>query len=194
MAKHQKRLTGQLWPQWVDMARGTLAAASQMVWRTPADVTDGRQLFAKVVAEPPLDDRAWRNSVTWGAAILIALSAEQSLKAVAIKRTRGDCLLTHDLIKLWDDLEHDDRTAIAARIGEIRSRTQGTKLGDAGKATSADEIVRTHKVTFVHARYYMETRENASAGLILNVDLWQFALAAYMHARHGIVSANSSTS
>ena len=61
------------------MARGTIVAASQMVWRTPEDVADGRQLFSKVVGEPPLDDRTWRNSVTWGAAVLIALSAEQSL-------------------------------------------------------------------------------------------------------------------
>lgn len=99
----------------------------------------------------------------------------------------------HRLIKLWDDLTHEDRTAIAARTGEIRNRTQGTKLGDAGTATSADEIVRTHKVTFVHARCYMETRENASTDPVLNVDLWQFALAAYMHARHDITSADSST-
>ena len=111
---------------------------------------------------------------------------------MAIRRTRGECLRTHDLIKLWDDLEHEDRTAIAAQIGEIRSSTQGTKLGDTGTAT-ADEIVRTHKVTFVHARYYMETRENASGDLVLNVDLWQFALAAYMHACHGIISADSLT-
>ena len=193
MSKRQHRLTGQLWSQWAEMARGTLAAASQMVWRTPADVMDGRQLFAKVVGELPLDDRTWRNSVTWGAAVLIALSAEQSLKAVAIRRSRGACLLTHDLIKLWGDLERQDRTAIARRIGEIRSRTQGTNLGDGGTAATADEIVRAHNVTFVHARYYMETREGASGDLILNVDLWQFALAAYMHSRHGIISPDSST-
>ncbi len=87
----------------------------------------------------------------------------------------------------------EDRTAIAARIGQIRNRTQGTKLGDAGTAVTADAIVRTHRVTFVHASYYVETRENASGNLVLNVDLWQFALAAYKHARHGIVSADSST-
>ena len=175
------------------MARGTIAAASQMVWRTPEDVADGRQLFAKVVGEPPLDDRTWRNSVTWGAAILIALSAEQSLKAVAIRRTRGACLRTHDLAKLWGDLEAEDRVAIAQRIGDIRSRTRGTKLGDAGTAATADEIVRAHQETFVHARYYGETRENASGDLVLNIDLWLFALAAYMHAHHGTIDADSST-
>ena len=131
------------------MARGTLAVVSQMVWRTPTDVMDGRQLFAKVAGEPPLDDPIWRNSVTWGAAVLIALSAEQSLKAAAIRRTRGACLLTHDLSRLWDNLVQEDQPAIAARIGEIRNRTQGTKLGDPGTAATADEIVRTHKVTFV---------------------------------------------
>lgn len=75
------------------------------------------------------------------------------------------------MIKLWDDLVQEDRTAIAARIGQIRNRTQGTKLGDAGTAATADAIVRTHRVTFVHASYYVETRENASGNLVLNVDL-----------------------
>ncbi|MCY3596037.1 MAG: hypothetical protein OXG71_01175 [Rhodospirillales bacterium] len=87
----------------------------------------------------------------------------------------------------------EDQTAIAARIGEIRNRTQGTRPGDAGTAATADEIVHTHKVTFAHARYYMETRENVSGDFVVNVDLWQFALAAYMHGRHGIVSAESPT-
>ena len=151
-------------------------------------------MFAKVVGEPPLDDRTWRNSVTWGAAVLIALSAEQSLKAVAIRRSRGACLLTHDLTKLWGDLEHEDRIAIAQRIGEIRSRTRGTKLGDAGTAATADEIVRAHQDTFVYARYYRETRQSESGGdLVLNIDLWQFALAAYMHAHRGVIDADSST-
>ena len=185
MAKREKRLTGQSWSQWTDMARGTLAAASQMVWRTPADVEDGRLLFAKVLGEPPLEDRPWRNSVTWGAAMVIALSAEQSLKAVAMKRTGGTCLRTHDLTKLWDDLEQEDRTAIAGRIGEVRGRTQGTKLGDAGTATTADEIVRAHQKTFVDARYRSENREDAIGDLVLNIDLWQFALAAYIHASRG---------
>ena len=45
----------------------------------------------------------------------------------------------------------------------------------------------------MHARYYGETRKNASGDLCLNIDLWRFALAAYMHAHHGAIDADSST-
>ena len=45
----------------------------------------------------------------------------------------------------------------------------------------------------MHARYYRETRENASGDLVLNIDLWLFALAAYMHAHHGVIDAVSPT-
>ncbi|MCY4301781.1 MAG: hypothetical protein OXC68_08605 [Aestuariivita sp.] len=163
------------------MAQGTLAAASQMVWRTPTEVEEGRHLFAKVTGQSVLGDQIWRNKVTWGAAVLLALSVEQSLKAVAIKRN-GTCLQKHDLTKLWNDLDYKDRGTIAHQLSEVRNRVRGTNLDDAGTAATADEIVYCHQETFLLARYYKERRSKPSGDLARNIDLWQFAMAAYLHA------------
>ena len=104
------RLTQQIWLDWLRMAGRTLAGASQTVWQDRDEMAANNALFAKVTGQPPMNEREWRNSITWSAAVLLALSAEQSMKAIAIRTSpNGECLKTHDLECLWNDIQPMDR-------------------------------------------------------------------------------------
>ena len=167
------------------MAESTLAGASQMVWQSRYEQKANRELFAKVIGEFPMSEFKWRRSLTWTGATLLALATEQGLKGLAIRVT-GDCLKTHDLERLWDDIRPEDQRGIVHAAQWLKSRTRTTRLGQAVAPTSPDEcreIIRVHRTTFERARYFMETRDGLPQGnLTRNIELWMLALAVLRRA------------
>ena len=163
---------------WRAMARGSAAAASQMAWQGPDEMREQRELFVKVT-ESGVDEPNWRRAVTWNSAVLVALSAEQSLKALAIMASATSTQRhTHDLQRLWNVVGNRTQVRIRAELEQIRGRLAGTRLAQG--TLSAGEIVRHHRSTFERARYYNEIDPAGAANeLTHNIDLWQFALAAY---------------
>ncbi|MDE0261702.1 MAG: hypothetical protein OXJ37_04775 [Bryobacterales bacterium] len=178
-----QRLTQENWLQWRAMGGKTLMGVSQMVWQSPDEMTANRELFAKVAGETPLDDFYWRDAITWNAAVLLSLSVEQTLKAIAI-RVNGGCLKTHDLKLLWNDIRSEDREGIAAKARLIRKRTEGTRLATGACADGVEEwteVIEHHKDTFENARYNLESQRQGY-GLSRNLELWVLALAVSEHA------------
>ncbi len=98
-----QRLLQQNWLDWLRMAERTLAGASQTVWQNRDEMAANNTLFAKVTGQPLMNEREWRNAITWTAAAVLALSAEQSMKAIAIRASpNGECFKTHDLEDLLE--------------------------------------------------------------------------------------------
>lgn len=181
-----QKLTGQNWLHWTQMAEHTLAGASQMVWQSPDERKANRELFAKVMGASPMPEVMWNRSLTWTGATLLALATEQGLKSLALRVT-SECLKTHDLERLWDEIRPEDQRGIVQAARWVKKRTQGTRLGQAVAPTSPDEcreIIHVHRTTFEHARYFMETRHGRTRGhLTKNLELWMLALAVLRHAR-----------
>ena len=188
MTTKKDRLTGQNWLNWFRMAEGTLIGAAQMVWQNPEEVEDARSLFGKVTGLPRMKEGPWRNSITWSAAVLLALSAEQSMKALAIRRSPNNGFIkTHDLECLWKDLQPIDQQKVAKAAQQLKENAKETSLGAAPYLTSIKEleaIARHHKDMFEGKRYYLETRNGKTSGdLTENIPLWKFALSLVMYAR-----------
>ena len=174
---------------WCAMARSSAAAASQMAWRRE-EMHEQRGLFVKVT-ELPVEEPNWRRAVTWNSAVLVTLSVEQSLKALAIMASpKSKHPRTHDLVKLWKVVGKRSQVRICAELERVRSRLVGTRLAQGTMA--ADEIVHHHRKTFELARYYNEIDPTGAPNeLTRNVDLWQLALAAYRVARFALATAVS---
>ena len=171
------------WVYWLRMAGGSLAGASQMVWQSSEEANEQRALFDKVAGYPVYGEWIWRDSITWIAAVILALSLEQSIKAIALYRV-GKYAKTHDLKDLWESLEEQDRNGIECELQRVKQRTHTTKLGEGNVKGGADAIVRVHAKTFEMARYYQEDRPGQPpAELTHNIDLWQLALAAFLYGQ-----------
>ena len=188
MAKKKVPLIRQSWLGWLNMAEGTLAGASQMIWQSPDEINEQRDLFGKVTGQQPLNEHDWRNAITWSASVSLALSAEHSMKALAIRASpNGECRKTHDLECLWEDLQPVDKQGVAESAQQFKNIPKDTKLGQGSHPTSVEElaeIARHHKDTFEHSRYYLETqKEEISQDLTKNVELWKFALALLIYAK-----------
>ena len=178
-----ERLTQENWLKWHAMGAKNLMGASQMVWQSPDEITANRELFAKVTGDTPEDDFYWTNAILLSSAVLLALSIEQSLKAIAI-RVKGGCLKTHDLELLWNDIRSEDREGIAATARLIRKRTEGTSLAMGACADGVKEwteVIGHHRNTFEDARYSMESQRQGY-GLSRNLELWVLALAVSGYA------------
>ena len=186
--KKPKGLAQQNWRDWLIMAEGTLAGVSQMVWQNRDDMDAQRTLFAKVIGSPHMAEREWRNAITWAGATILSLSAEQSMKALAIRASSNDeCCQTHDLKLLWNELCMKDRRGIEKAVGQLHERTKGTRLAEGPLLTGIrqiEKVIDDHRSTFEHARYYKETRRNnQQSDLSENLELWKFALAALIYAK-----------
>ena len=182
------RLVQQCWRDWLSMAEGTLAGVSQMVWQNEDVVDENRNLFAKVTGVRHIAEREWRNAITWAGATMLSLSAEQCMKALAIRAgANGECRKTHDLKLLWDDLCPDDKTGIESAARQLQERTMGTRLAEGPHLAGIEQIeqiIDHHRSTFEQTRYYRETRmRNQRNDLTGNLELWKFALAALVYAR-----------
>ena len=176
------RLSWQSAETWSRMAEGNLAAASQLAWQSASEVAEQRTLFEKVSGRR-IDEADWRNKVTWGAAVLLALSVEQSLKVLAIRTSADEgCPKEHDLQLLWCDIPEECREGVRREVSAVRRRVAGTRLGHVA-LSGADETVRVHRHIFEKSRYYNETGGKRYGNLVHNVDLWQLALAANACAR-----------
>ena len=175
---------------WCAMARSSAAAASQMAWQGAEEMNEQRGLFVKVT-EPPVEGPNWRRAVTWNSAVLVALSAEQSLKTLAIMANpKSRYPRTHDLVKLWEVIGEPSQVRICAELERVRGRLTGTRLGQGTMV--ADEIVHHHRKTFELARYYNEKDPmGAPNELTHNVELWQLALTTYRVARLALATAVS---
>ena len=173
---------------WCAMARSSAAAASQMAWQSVDEMHEQRALFVKVTGLP-VEEPKWRRAVTWNSAVLVALSAEQSLKALAIMASaNSERPRTHDLFKLWQVVGSGAQARISYELQWVRDSLSGTRLGRFTLA--ADEIVQHHRKTFELARYYNEKNpKQAPSELRHNIDLWQFALAAYRTATTALARA-----
>ena len=163
---------------WCAMARSSAAAASQLAWQRPEEMQEQRGLFVKVTGLP-VDEPKWRRAITWNSAVLVALSAEQSLKALVIMASpTSEHPRSHDLWKLWKAVGDRAQARIGVELRWVRSRVAGTRLAQGTMA--ADEIVKHHCKTFEVARYYNEKDPRGAPNeLTHNLDLWQFALAAH---------------
>ena len=88
------------------------------------------------------------------------LSIEQSLKALAIRRSRvGEVIATHDLVKLWEELPEEDHTGIAEEARRFRKRTSGTRFDDAPDLSEVKallDVMCHHRNVFESARYHLE--------------------------------------
>lgn len=170
------------------MALSSAAAASQMAWQSAEEMHEQRALWAKVTGQL-VDEPNWRRAVTWNSAVLLALSAEQSLKALAIMASpRSMSLRTHDLWKLWEAVGARTRARISVELGRVRANVAGTRLAQ-GMLT-ADQIVQHHRKTFESARYYNEKDPTGvRKDLTHNIDLWQFTLAAYSATKLALMRA-----
>ena len=175
---------------WCAMARSSAAAASQMAWQGSDEMHEQRGLFVKVTGLT-VDEPNWRRAVTWNSAVLVALSAEQSLKALAIMASSvSKQPRTHDLVKLWKVVGDRTQARICAELDRVRGRLAGTRLAPGTMA--AGEIVHHHRNTFEVARYYNEEDPTGAANeLTHNIELWQFALATYRSARLALATAVS---
>ena len=147
-------------------------------------------MFVKVTGLP-LDAPKWRRAITWNGAVLVALSVEQSLKALTIMTSpTSERPRTHDLVKLWKVAGDRVQDRICDELRWVRDRTVGTRLSQGMLA--AEEIVHHHRKTFELARYYNERNPTgAPKALTQNIDLWQFALAAYRATRLALTRAVS---
>ena len=170
------------------MARSSVAAASQMAWRAAEEMHEQRALWVKVTGLS-VDEPNWRRAVTWNSAVLVALSAEQSLKALAIMANpMSERPRTHDLVKLWKVVGDRARARICVELRWVRDNVAGTRL--AHGTLAAEEIVQHHRKTFELARYYNEKNPTGAPNeLTHNIDLWQFACAAYRAARLALARA-----
>ena len=186
--KKSKRLARQNWRDWLTMAEGTLAGVSQMVWQNRDEMDAQRTLFAKVIGAPNMAENEWRNAITWAGATILSLSAEQSMKALAIRASsNGECCKTHDLKLLWNEVSTEDRKGIEKTARQLHERTKGTRLAESPQLTGIgqiEKVIDDHRSTFEHTRYYKETRRNSQQNdLTGNLELWKFALAALMYAK-----------
>ena len=137
------RLVQQCWRDWLSMAEGTLAGVSQMVWQNEDVVDENRKLLAKVTGVQQMAEHEWRNAITWAGATMLSLSAEQCMKALAIRAgANGEYRKTHDLRLLWDDLGPDDKTGIERAARQLRDRTMGTRLADGPPLAGIEQIER----------------------------------------------------
>jgi len=76
-------------------------------------------------------EREWRNTITWVGATMLSLSAEQCMKALAIRTgANSECRKTHDLKLLWDDLCPLEKVGIEGAARQLRDRTTGTRLAE----------------------------------------------------------------
>ncbi len=183
-----KRLVQQNWRDWLRMAEGTLAGASQMVWQNRDEMNGQRTLFAKVTGPAFMSENEWRNAITWSGATLLSLSAEQSMKALIIKASsNGECCKTHDLKLLWNELCQKDRQGIEKTARQLHEYTMGTRLAEGPQLTGIrqiEKIIDHHRTTFEHARYYKDTQRNTQQNALTgNLELWKFALSALMYAK-----------
>jgi len=126
--------------------------------------------------------------MTWTAATLLGLSIEQGLKALVIRRSQdGECITTHDLFALWEELPEEDHKGIAEEASRFRKRTQGTRFDDApdlSEVKALVAVIRHHRSVFESARYHLETHQSGTAGeLTNNLGLWVVAVATYCYAK-----------
>ena len=85
--------------------------------------------------------------------VLRALAVELTLKALAFKRT-GKYRRTHDLLKLYDELDTDTQAIIS-------------KIGDIHGVAPVRRILKKHKNDFVDCRYLQDMQDGDN----LHVDL-----------------------
>ena len=151
-------------------------------------VDENRNLFAMVTGVRHMAEGEWRNAITWAGATVLSLSAEQSMKALAIRAgANGECRKTHDLRLLWDELCPEDKTGIERAARQLRKRTMGTGLAEGPPLAGIEQIeqiIDHHRSTFEQTRYYKESRtRNQRNDLTGNLELWKIALAALVYAR-----------
>lgn len=180
VAKNQRQLE---WVYWLRMAGGFLASASQMALQSREEENNQRALFDRVAGYPVYGSWIWRNSITWTGAALLALSTEQSLKAIAIFRGSKP-LKVHNLKDLWGSVDQQDRDGVETELQRFRERSQPTKLGKWSLEGGAAAIVQLHKGTFETARYYLEDRPGQPPVELKHInELWQLAWSGFLYCQ-----------
>ena len=112
------------------------------------------------------------------APIVRALAAELALKAIAIKTT-GDHMRSHDLLKLFDALDHKTQLAIEQhRKGVVERAVHG----------SVRSILAKHKDDFTASRYVGEMPPGSKPTFAYGVDL-DVALQDMIAAFEGLPTA-----
>lgn len=147
-------------------------------------------------AEKYLGTWEWRESLEWSETMLVALSAEQSLKALAILRSDdSSCLKTHDLTLLLDDIDDSDQDGIVATVADAKEHTRTVRdLGWQNLMRPKTKehlrcIVDAHRDLFNVTRYRFE--ENLARRLPgFRRDFWHIALAFLLYVNRLVVAEN----
>ena len=163
---------------WSAMARSSLAAASQSAWQGPEEMRKIRELFVNV-SGLQVDEEKWRSAVTWNSAVLLAVSTEHSLKALAIMSSPSSTRPSgHDLVELWNAIDTRSQARIRDELQWVRRKVAYTRLAQG--TLDADAIVEHHRRTFERARYYNEIHPTRPPSeLTNNLDLWQISFATF---------------
>jgi len=196
---------------WVVMSRQTLESAFQIA-KDKRDVlmekaaTRCSDLFLQIVDVRDCPDASrsevdrysdkfmWHDSLGWSEMMLVALSAEQSLKALAVLRSDDSgCLKTHDLTQLLEEIGDDDQDGILATLGEAKERTRTVReLGWQNLMRPRTKkhlriVVDAHRHLFNVTRYRFEddlTRRLPG----FRRDFWHIALALLLYVNRLVVS------
>ena len=197
---------------WIVMSKQTLSGAFQIAKdrrELLLEKADARcsDLFLQIVdvrgcpdagrsaEEQYLDKFTWHEGLGWSETMLVALSAEQSLKSIAILRS-GDsgCLKTHDLTHLLQEIGDGDQDGIIATLADAKERTRAVhELGRQNLRRPRTKehlriIVDAHRDLFNKTRYRFE-RDLDRRLPGFRRDFWHVALALLLYANRLVVAA-----
>lgn len=132
----------------------------------------------------------WRSSLEWSEIMLVALSAEQSLKAIAILRSEdASCLKTHDLSLLLDQIGTVDQDSIITAVADVKNRTRMVRefgrqnLMRPKTRELLQTIVEAHRDLFTVTRYSLAEGYRYSRPPGFRRDFWHIALGFQLHAK-----------
>ena len=206
------RLTKQDPVAWIAMSSQTLEGASQLAkdrrelltgrmdtgwldsFREITKPTDGPT--ARTWTDSYVGKFTWRSSLEWSEITLVALSAEQSLKAIAILSSDdAGCLKTHDLALLLAEIGADDQDGIIVAVAEVKNRTRTVRefgrqnLMRPSTKELLQSIVESHRDLFNVTRYCFAEGFAYHRPPGFRRDFWHIALGFLLHAKRLAVTA-----
>ena len=131
----------------------------------------------------------WRSSLEWSEIMLIALSAEQSLKAISILQSEdASCLKTHDLALLLAEIDAAGQDGIIAAVKDVKRRTRAVRefgqqnLMRPRTRKLLQTIVEAHRDLFTVTRYSRAEGRDYYRPPAFRRDFWHIALGLYLYA------------
>ena len=120
------------------------------------------QDLLNVVAKVPNPNPLQASGCFFSAVLLRAFAAEVALKSLYSEQIGKETDWTHDLSKLFGELQPATRKSLERRFQSIRQRSS---IYD-GRATTMEQVMAVHKDDFVHWRYIFERRDGSHIELL----------------------------